>query len=163
MHRELGVEVTAGGKTAQAVEVGDEHAISLDLAKRRGIYPPAFRFEACPVSHVLNDGETIAANGVRIEAISTPGHSADMTSYLVHRGGGKLLFPGDTIFHGGKVSVQATWDCNPQAYAASIERLSTLDADALFPGHGTWCLSHASASVEAAMHWIGRLLLPPNL
>jgi glyoxylase-like metal-dependent hydrolase (beta-lactamase superfamily II) len=159
----LGVSVYASRATAQAVESGDERANSLDIARQRGLYPPDCRLRACPVARTLADGERIEASGGSIEALATPGHSADMTSFVVRRQGRALLFSGDTVFHGGRVSMIATWDCNPLAYAASIERLASLNADALFPGHGLWSLENAQTHLDTAMGYVRKLLLPPNL
>jgi glyoxylase-like metal-dependent hydrolase (beta-lactamase superfamily II) len=46
-----------------------------------------------------------------------------MLSYLVESPDGRLLFSGDTVFHSGKILLSTTWDCNPQAYAASLRSL----------------------------------------
>ena len=44
---------------------------------------------------LLSDGDTIEVGDVSIEAVATPGHTTDMTSYLV---GDSLLLTGDGLF-----------------------------------------------------------------
>ena len=163
LHQHLSLPVWAGHETALALESGDQEAISLGAAKRAGVYPGDFPFHSCPVARRLADGDTVSLVDTRIEAIATPGHSCDMMSYLVRQPGRALLFPGDTVFHGGRLSLQATHDCDPPAYAESLRRLSALSFDAMFPGHGLWSLTEAHRHLDAAMDYVDRLLLPPNL
>ena len=45
--------------------------------------------------NLLKDGDTVSVGDVTIEAVATPGHTTDMTSYLV---GDSLLLTGDGLF-----------------------------------------------------------------
>jgi glyoxylase-like metal-dependent hydrolase (beta-lactamase superfamily II) len=159
----LGFDVTAGEITAQVLEAGDEEAISLAAAKRAGLYPDDVVFHACPVARVVKDGEVWTIGDTTIRAIATPGHSRDMISYLIRQPGRTMLFPGDTLFHGGLISLQATHDCDPPTYAGSLRRLAGIEFDMMFPGHGLWSLSGAHRHIDAAMKFVDRLLLPPSL
>ena len=163
MHTRHGISVWAGMETAKAVESADEEAISLGAAKRAGVYPMDFPFHACPVERVLEEGEVFRAGDEEIQAIAAPGHSRDMMVYLVRVSDTAMLFPGDVVFHGGTVSLQATHDCDTFAYAASLRRLASLSFDMMFPGHGLWAVSEGRRHVDAAMQHINRLLLPPSL
>ena len=64
------------------------------------------------------DGERVGP----LEAIATPGHSADHVSLLRER----VLFSGDTVLGAGSVA----------AYLSSLRRLRELELDAILPGHG---------------------------
>lgn len=149
--------------TAQAVVNGDQQAISLTAAKRAGMYPNDFPFHPCPVSLVLQPNESLTLGDTTIQAIPTPGHSRDMYSYLVKQPDRTMLFPGDTFFHNGRIVVQDIWDCDVPAYATSLRRINTLEFDMLFPGHGLWSLANGRRHISAAMEYVNKLLLPPNL
>ena len=64
-------------------------------------------------------------------AIATPGHSADSVC-LLH---GRVLFSGDTVLGAGSVFI-APGEGSLSAYLESLEKLLTLDLDAICPGHG---------------------------
>jgi glyoxylase-like metal-dependent hydrolase (beta-lactamase superfamily II) len=86
-----------------------------------------------------------------------------MLTFRVTQPGRVLLFPGDTFFHGGRIALQNIPDCDIPAYTASLRRVSQLDFDMLFPGHGLWSLSNGYRHIAEAMKFVDRLLLPPNL
>ncbi len=159
----LGLEVWAGPVTAPVLEAGNEEPISLAAAKRAGVYPAEMKFTACPVDHVIDPGQPIHIGDTEILPIAAPGHSRDMICFLVRQPNRTLLFPGDTIFHGGRISLQDTHDCDVPAYCKSIRALAKLDFDMMFPGHGLWSLAGARRHVKDAMSFIDRLLLPPSL
>jgi glyoxylase-like metal-dependent hydrolase (beta-lactamase superfamily II) len=163
LHEALGAPVFSSRQTADAMERADEQAISLAAAKSAGIYGPEVRLTACPVERVLEDHGCFDAGDSRITPIHTPGHSHDMLSYLVESPDGRLLFPGDTVFHGGKILLSATWDCDPQAYAVSLRSLSQLTIEGLYPGHGLWSVNDSSRHLEQSLRFVNQLLLPPNL
>ena len=74
------------------------------------------------------------ADGQRVgpfEAIATPGHSRDSVC-LLH---GRVLFTGDTVLGAGSVFV-APGKGSLSSYLESLERLLTLELDAICPGHG---------------------------
>ena len=83
----------------------------------------------------IEDGEEIEISGIKIRAISTPGHTPGSASYYIEEAG--ILISGDTLFEesvgrtdfrGGSASV----------LEKSIqEKLFTLPDDtAVYPGHG---------------------------
>lgn len=163
MQRHLGMPVMAGAETARVLQAGDEEAIALPAARQAGVYPKDFTFEACPVGRVLVGGKKLLFGDTEVEAIHTPGHSKDMMTYVFRQRGRTLLFPGDTIFYGGRIALQATPDCDPRAHAESLRTLAGLSYDMIFPGHGLWSLKDAQRHVDTAMTYVDRLLLPPNL
>jgi len=155
--------VVCSARTADALEKGDEEAISLAEAKRAGIYPDHYRLEPCPVWRRIADGEVIQVGDCRVQALATPGHSKDMLSFLVQYNQRRLLFSGDTIFCGGKILLSNIKDCDVQDYVRSILSLAKLDFEGLFPGHQLWVVRGGNDHVIAARSCLDRLLLPPNL
>jgi len=85
-------------------------------------------------------GETVAAGGLRIEAIHTPGHTAGMLSFLVdtHAGTGNAdVFTGDTLFRNSVGGVRAPGHTTFEDIRSSImDRLLKLPPGTrIHPGH----------------------------
>jgi hydroxyacylglutathione hydrolase len=163
LHEKLGVEVVTSRETAAALETGDEDAISLRAAKRVGIYDTSISFHACPVARRLEGGEVWKVGDTTIHALRTPGHSEDMLTFLLQTPSELLAFTGDTVFHGGRIALQDIPDCRPSDYARSLRELAALPIEGLFPGHGIWSLRRGSAQLQSSLHYLDRLLLPPNV
>ncbi len=161
--RAQGASVMAGAATAALVTAGDERGISLEAARAAGGYPADYRFQACAIDHVLHDNETLAWGEVRITAVATPGHSADHVSFLVETPTARMLVAGDALFHGGRVLLQDSWDCDVPALCRSIRRLASLDFDIFLPGHGAFSLSRGRRHAEAALAAVNRMLVPPSV
>jgi glyoxylase-like metal-dependent hydrolase (beta-lactamase superfamily II) len=162
LHERLGLEVIASRETAAALETGDEEAISLGAAKRAGIYDAAISLHTCPVTRKLLGGEIWKVGNVTIQAMRTPGHSDDMLSFLVQTPSELLAYTGDTVFHGGRIALQDTYDCRPVDYARSLRALAKLPIDGFFPGHGIWALAWGAVQIRSSLQHLDRLLLPPN-
>lgn len=83
----------------------------------------------------LADGDVIEVDSgsTTLEAIHTPGHSGDHTSYLWQPA--RALFTGDLVLGEGS-SVVAHPDGSVGAYLSSLGRLIELAPEILFPGHG---------------------------
>ena len=161
--REAGVTVMAGADTAALVASGDETGISLDAARRAGIYPADYRFRPCLVDQVLADREAVSLGSLRVTPVATPGHSRDHVSYLVQDDEMVALVAGDAVFHGGRVALQNTWDCDVPALCASLRHLAALAFDMFLPGHGPFSLSRGQRHVSAAVAPTEQLLVPPSL
>lgn len=81
--------------------------------------------------------DTVLADGDRIgnlHVIHTPGHTPG--GICLYDEAEKLLFSGDTVFTGGSFGRYDFPGGDRTALAASIERLSALDVEGLYPGHG---------------------------
>ena len=163
MREHFQLSVSASPETAQALQTADAEAISLGAAKRAGVYPADFPFRVCPVDRVIQGGDKWTLGDAQFEVIRTPGHSRDMVSYLVRKEDRLLLFCGDTIFHGGRILLSDTYDCDVQAYTRSVRTLAQFRIDALFPGHMLWVVRDAYSHIQASLSFVNRLLLPPNL
>ncbi len=159
----LALAVHAGPLTAPMVVAGDEAAISLDRARRAGIYPADYRYRACPVDHVLAAATPTTIGSLTVTMIETPGHSADHVSFLVEKGGRRFLVGGDALFHGGKVAVQDIPDCSIAEICATVRKLAAIEFDALLPGHLNFTLRNARRHADAALAYVERFQCPPSI
>ena len=139
---------------------GDEAAISLDMGKKAGFYPPEYRFQPCPVDRALRDGDSIAVGSFVLTAIETPGHSDGHLCFRASVDGRTVLWGGDLIFFGGQISLQNIWDCRIQEYAASMARLRGAGIDALLPGHLAVSLRSGQRHIDAANALFDRVYVP---
>lgn len=83
----------------------------------------------------LGDGDVVEVDsgGSELEALHTPGHSGDHTSFLWHPSG--ALFTGDLVLGEGS-SMVAHPDGSVGDYLASLTRLLGLAPHLILPGHG---------------------------
>ncbi|MBL4927942.1 MBL fold metallo-hydrolase [Fuscibacter oryzae] len=79
----------------------------------------------------LIDGETLHLGGLQIEALHTPGHSANHLCFATDG----LLFSGDLAM-GWASSLVSPPDGDMGAYMASLRRLMARDWRQMLPGHG---------------------------
>ncbi len=104
-----------------------------ELRERTGAPVRAIDPEYCHGAAPLADGESIAAAGVELRVLATPGHSSDSASFVV--GANDAVLTGDTILGRG-TTVVAHPDGNLAAYLDSLQRLRDLGAAAVLTGHG---------------------------
>jgi glyoxylase-like metal-dependent hydrolase (beta-lactamase superfamily II) len=88
-------------------------------------------------SEALGDGEVVAAAGVELRAVSTPGHTSDSLSFLLDGpGADQAVLTGDTILGRG-TTVIAHPDGELGPYLGSLRRLAELaPGTVVLPGHG---------------------------
>ena len=79
----------------------------------------------------LADGQTLRLGGLEIEALHTPGHSANHLAFACEG----LLFSGDHAM-GWASSLVSPPDGDMGAYMASLRRLMERDWRRMLPGHG---------------------------
>lgn len=157
------LEVWAPAEAAEVIRTGDEGPPSLTIAKASGLYPMDFTFDACPVDVELRDGDRLRLGDLELEVIDTPGHCHGHQSFLLHGRDRRYLFAGDAIFAGGKVVWQNIWDNSVQDTVATINKLSSVEFDALCPGHAAVIVEGGRRHVEIAQRKVESLGLPQSL
>ena len=81
----------------------------------------------------LKDGEVVAGDGLTIEAVTTPGHTANHMAYAFKEN--NVLFAGDHVM-GWATSIVAPPDGAMSDYMASLNKLAKRSEQIYFPGHG---------------------------
>jgi len=104
----------------------------------------------------LDRAESLGGNGLEIQVIDTPGHTADSASFLIECGGERALFSGDTILGRGS-TVVAYPDGDLGSYLRSLRRLSAYENVLLLPGHGPALTDCAGAARAYLAHREERL------
>jgi glyoxylase-like metal-dependent hydrolase (beta-lactamase superfamily II) len=96
---------------------------------------------------LLHDGDAVGP----LQAIATPGHSADHMSLLAEG----VLFCGDTVLGEGSVFIPPGGG-SLTAYLDSLRRLAGLSLEALCPGHGPVVWDPAAKLQEYLEHRLDR-------
>jgi glyoxylase-like metal-dependent hydrolase (beta-lactamase superfamily II) len=131
-----------GWKIAGVVEthVHADHlsrARKLAEASRAALYLPEQNRVSYPFSPV-RDGDTLEVGVARLEALGTPGHTPESTSYLLD---GEALFTGDTLFIAAVGRPDLDTDAEgarqgARALYGSLRRILKLSGETLIlPGH----------------------------
>jgi glyoxylase-like metal-dependent hydrolase (beta-lactamase superfamily II) len=81
----------------------------------------------------LADGEVIAGSGWTVEAVATPGHTANHMAFALREV--KILFSGDHVM-GWSTTIVAPPDGAMSDYMASLEKLARRPEEIYLPGHG---------------------------
>jgi glyoxylase-like metal-dependent hydrolase (beta-lactamase superfamily II) len=81
----------------------------------------------------LADGDVVAGEGWALEAVATPGHTANHLAYALQ--GTNMLFSGDHVM-AWSTPVVAPPDGAMSDYMASLEKLVRRPETIYFPGHG---------------------------
>jgi glyoxylase-like metal-dependent hydrolase (beta-lactamase superfamily II)/rhodanese-related sulfurtransferase len=111
----------------------DHFSASLELARRLRVPRVMHRSSVAPGVDVrLDDGETLIAGGMRIRALTTPGHTEDSLSLVMS----DRVFTGDTLLRGATGRTDLPTGDPEQLYDSLFGKLLRLD-DALevYPGH----------------------------
>lgn len=161
LSRACNAEVYALEETAVWVSKGDEKALAIAPAREAGIYAQDFRLKPCPVT-ALSDGQLVEIGMLQVRVHRTDGHCNGHASYEMKCAGKTVVFCGDSVFHGGKISLQAIWDCDLQKYIKTCRRLEQLRPDSLFPAHGLFSLNRGYLQIQKAIDMIGTLGIPQN-
>lgn len=84
----------------------------------------------------LDDGDLLLVGNLRVQAIATPGHTADSTSLLVADKEGAHVFTGDTLLIGGTGRTDLPTGDPDKLYDSLFDRLLKLDpATQVHPAH----------------------------
>jgi glyoxylase-like metal-dependent hydrolase (beta-lactamase superfamily II) len=127
--------------------------------------------ESVPVARGLRDGEVFEWEGLRIEALTTPGHTDGSLTYLVDVGNRRVAFTGDLIHSPGKLwefySLQKRYPGMRGDYwgfggaveelIGSLDRVLAKKPDVMVPSHGSvienpaQAISELKSNLRAAM------------
>ena len=89
------------------------------------------------IDRFLNDGSSVACNGVELGVIHTPGHTPGSTCFLLENGR-TILFAGDTLFKNSIGRTDLWGGSTPEILSSIHKKLLTLDDDTLvIAGHGS--------------------------
>jgi glyoxylase-like metal-dependent hydrolase (beta-lactamase superfamily II) len=88
-----------------------------------------------PPDGLLHDGEVVAAGGVTLRVLHTPGHSPGGCCLYDEDGG--VVFSGDTLFNGGPGATGRSYSDRPTIVRSIREKLLVLPDDTVVhTGHG---------------------------
>jgi hydroxyacylglutathione hydrolase len=95
----------------------------------------------------LADGQVLAGESWRVQAVATPGHLGTHLAFAM----GKTVFSGDHVM-GWATTIVSPPDGDMGAYMASLDRLAALRAQILLPGHGPEIRDPAARIAQLAAH-----------
>ena len=111
----------------------------------------------------LKDGEVVEGDGWAIEAVTTPGHTANHMAFALKDRG--ILFAGDHVM-GWATSIVAPPDGAMSDYMASLDKLARRGEDLYFAGHGpaipdakrfvNYYILHRKAREASILHRLGK-------
>lgn len=111
----------------------------------------------------LKDGEVIAGDGWTIEAVATPGHTANHMAYAFKDN--SVLFAGDHVM-GWSTSIVAPPDGAMSDYMASLHKLTRRNEQTYLPGHGpaipnagrfvNYYILHRKAREDSILHRLAK-------
>jgi len=109
------------------------------------------------------DGDTIEGDGWRLEAVATPGHTANHMAFAWP--GRELMFIGDHVM-GWSTSIVAPPDGSMVDYMASLDKLTRRGEQLYFSGHGPeipeapkylrFLIRHRQAREASILHRLGK-------
>ena len=85
------------------------------------------------VDQTLKEGMVLDTGEWKLEVLETPGHSQG--SLCLYEPQAKVLFSGDTVFPDGNIGRTDMYGGSTPDLVASIERLTGLDVEIMYPGH----------------------------
>ena len=111
----------------------------------------------------LKDGEVVSGDGWTIEAVTTPGHTANHMAFAFKEQ--NALFCGDHVM-AWSTSIVAPPDGAMSDYMASLDKLSKRNEQVYFPGHGpaindagrfvAYYTLHRKAREASILHRLGK-------
>ncbi len=111
------------------------HRDDLEIARSAQDSAKRFGVEAEPIPDpdvYVDDGMTVAVDGVSLQTLHTPGHTRGSVCYYTN----ELLFSGDTLFQGSIGRTDLPGGDYKQEMASIVEKLLVLpDETIVLPGH----------------------------
>ncbi len=135
LSEKLEAPLYASEKEAEALREGNDPTV---LGRSFGKNPP-------PLD--VNTLEKDKYSG--FEILSTPGHTED--SICLYHPEEKILLSGDTVFSNGSVGRSDLPTGDKDELVGSVEKLSELEIDSLYPGHMSVVEENASEHIERSL------------
>lgn len=135
LSEKLEAPLYASEKEAEALREGNDPTV---LGRSFGKNPP-------PLD--VNTLEKEKYSG--FEILSTPGHTED--SICLYHPEEKILVSGDTVFSNGSVGRSDLPTGDKDELVESVEKLSELEIDSLYPGHMSVVEENASEHIERSL------------
>ena len=123
LRRKTGAKTYGEGRHRAARPLHDGEAVPLDAGGDRDFVPDVR----------LRDGEMIEGPGFRLEAVATPGHTANHLAFALK--GTDVLFSGDHVM-AWSTSIVAPPDGSMSDYLQSLQKLLARPESLYLPGHG---------------------------
>ena len=120
-------------RTGARTHGGGRHRLSRPASVGETAFVEASADTLFQPDHLLADGATIEGDGWRLEAVATPGHTANHFALAMPAAG--IVFTGDHIM-AWSTTVVAPPDGSMTDYMASLERMIERPETTYFPGHG---------------------------
>lgn len=148
-----GATVYAEGihRAARPLHIGEHNP--LDSSGDRDFVPDVY----------LKDGEVVEGDGWAVEAVTTPGHTANHMAFALK--GENSLFAGDHVM-GWATSIVAPPDGAMSDYMASLRKLAARPEQLYFPGHGpvvseatrfvNYLILHRKAREDSILYRLGK-------
>jgi hydroxyacylglutathione hydrolase len=112
---------------AERINSGD---MSQTLGDTFGVDMPRLKIEG-----ILDEGDTLDFGEIRLDVISTPGHSSGSICLNIEELG--ILVTGDTLFAGGSFGRVDFPDGDSKKLVVSLKRISEMEFVLAIPGHMT--------------------------
>ncbi len=142
LSQDLNAPLYASEKEAEALRSGDDRTVMGSNFGRR--IPPL----------EVNKLDEREYSGFKV--LKTPGHTED--SICLYHPGEKILLSGDTVFSHGSVGRTDLPTGNSKELQGSVERLSRLDVNSLYPGHMSVVREGAHDHIQRALTGLKFLL-----
>jgi len=151
--RATGATVHAEGphRAARPLHIGEHNP--LDASADRDFRPDV----------ALKDGEVVEGDGWSIEAVTTPGHTANHMAFALR--GQDILFAGDHVM-AWATSIVAPPDGAMSDYMASLNKLARRGEGTYLPGHGpaindasrfvSYYILHRKAREDSILHRLAK-------
>jgi glyoxylase-like metal-dependent hydrolase (beta-lactamase superfamily II) len=140
---EAGIRIWAPPVERDLIDRVDRHWLEQTVDNQYDLMQDRFALlEAVPVQGSVAEYRTRWYGACEIYTLPTPGHTAGSVSYLLSRGGRRLVFTGDLLYGPGQVwSLAATqWTISggegTASTSLSLALVGDLEPDLLLPSHG---------------------------
>lgn len=110
---------------------------------------PIYAVRPPPEGERLRDGQVVAAGGVSVTAVATPGHAPDHVVFWAAQE--RALFTGDSVLGRG-TSVIDPPEGDLIQYLRSLKRMRHLSPRTIYPGHGPVVLNGVAKLEEYLEH-----------